>query len=97
MSDFSLTPMPIKTKFGLEQYEILYRQREAHKDDPLGFAERCRADASTLGTSMEFFIEDEMLNHLYPMDTADVTGWKINNEVSDMITILNYFGKPQTH
>ena len=86
-------PIRLNTSFGREQFSILQTQFKDYKsEDSLDlFQERCLDDYKKMNDYLRFFLEDDVMSRRYKMDETDVDGWKMFNEMSDMVSCLLYF------
>jgi len=90
MSD---TPVRINTAYGLEVFNMLQDQNADYFKRGLRdeFRERCSIDYTIQEKYLEFFLDDEILSRLYPMNEHDTEGFEIFNAQSDVCTALKYF------
>lgn len=86
-------PITLKTKYGLEQYDILARQKRDYlRIGALeAFQEQCQEDFTTVSMYIKYFLEDPTMMQQHKLDEFDMTSWGMYKELSDMASCLRYF------
>ena len=92
----SAHPVALKTKYGIEQFNILVEQHIKHKanSNELEFRARCQEDFKIQNDYLVNFLDDDNMAKRYKMnDDSTGEGFKIFNEQSDICSCLIYFGQ----
>ena len=88
-----MIPIRLNTIYGNEQFNILHKQFLGYKSDgkTIEFSNRCLVDYRKISDYLKYFQENKQMMKKHKMDEDDIEGWRMFNEMSDMLSGLLHF------